>query len=777
MLAVLLLPAFMSRQATQTVELENGKSVVSEGGAGKPANGYLYWSCVDTYLDLTQPAQNFGDSAVLEGGPGHTILIKFGDLERLGQRKRVVKATLYLTASEGGKASLTAVRKVLAPWGEGPLRRPFFTEKSDIAAQWSATWLNRRADPDGIKWQQSGAIGPSDSVPISTAKAEATPTGIAITGIEDAIQSQLDSWYDDNGFALTFSSPIEFFSSKNNGGRPRLVLELADRTPGISKEPDLSVTLIESKYADPVTPENPWPKDGTPVAYVAHIQNVGAAPAQGFSGAWSIKEKLGSSFDVPATLAPGEETTVEIKRTYKNNSDDHRLQPLGFKITPKGPDANPGNNYLEIQENAIPIVEGVGSEGPDWQQRQMRVLNDVLLAQSRFSFAPEGSLERFRIGSWSKDGSSRSLKDVVGSWSNVSYESEQPKVVKIEGQTMARNAQDRWPGLLGGGFTANEISVPGEIQLPYEPYYDAVFDNFELQPTGLLGSTEVASLDANMGVPQDQRKALKLPPTVLLRVLNLDGDPLGNASLSLYQTQNGEIGAGPPALTLTTGDNGTVILPTRPASQGGKGDQFGGLQADGSNGVYLVACTYNGVTDCRWLKAWQLSDAYARTNKAALFTELRFNVPIDAIDTTTNLAAAAKITDSENDANLAGLTDGNQTVNVTLPNKKDAWIELDLGKDQVVTEVDLIGSDPHFWQKFDILAYFTGQKPQDARPYGHEVDWSWNFYARPDLLPGNIVSMPYRGAGKGVRYLRFVCKEPGESAAIAEIKVFGAKGT
>lgn len=271
--------------------------------------------------------------------------------------------------------------------------------------------------------------------------------------------------------------------------------------------------------------------------------------------------------------------------------------------------------------------------------------------------------------------------------------------------------------------------------------------------------------------------AIKLPPTVLLRVLNLDGDPLGNATLSLYQTQNGQIADGPPSLKLTTGDNGTVILPTRTSPDGGKGDQFGGLKPDGSNGVYLISCTYNGVTDYRWLKSWQLSDAYVRTRKAALFTELRFNVPIDAVDDATNLATNAVITDSEKDTALSGLVDGNQTVAVNLPNKKDAWIELDLGKDQEVTEIDLIGHDPHFWQRFDILAYFTGQKPQDARPYAHEIDWNWNLQTRPDLLPNNVVSMPYRGAGKGVRYIRFVCKEPGESANIAEIRVLGAKGT
>jgi hypothetical protein len=768
MLAPILAAVLFSRQSIERVELENGVALTVGEHRG------AYWSCEDTYLDVTQPNQNYGDSAVLEGGPGHTILIKFGDLESLGRRK-VTKATLFLTASEGGKASLSSVRRVLTPWGEGPLRRPFFTNKPLTAAQWSATWRNRRADPDGIAWQQGGASGSGDSEVVAGAKMEATATGIAITGIEPVVQDMLDRWYDNHGLALTFSAPIEFFSSKNNGGRPRLELELADE-PAASG-PDLSVTLIEAKYSEPVTPESPWPKDGSGVTYIAHIQNLGTAPAQGFSGSWTIREKPGSSFDVPKALAPGEETTVEVKRTFKMNDSDHRLQPLGFRITPKGPDSQSRNDYLEIQEDAIPFVAGLTSDGPDSPQRQFRWVNDVLLAQSRFSFAPEGCVERFRIAGFSKDAKPPMLKSILKPWSAASYDFMNPKVEKLAGRDVSLASVDRWMGQLGGGFTANDISVPGEIQLPFEAYYDQVFDNFELAPTGLLAASEVWSLDSNLGVPLGSRTFLKLPPTVLLRILNLDGDPLANAALSLYQTQNGEIKDGPPVLKLTTGDNGTVLLPSRAGSDG-KTDQFGGLEPNGSNGVYLVACSFNGVTDYRWIKAWQLSDSYVRTGKAAVFSELRFNVPSDIVDTSVDLAANRSVTDSDKDpaSKLSALVDGDTETSVELPNSKDSWLEIDLGRDREITEIDLLGKNPEFWNRFDILTYFTGQKPQDARPFAHEVDWGWNLHARPDLAGPGLLSMPYRGSGKGVRYIRLVCKEPSNHAPkLSEIRVYGAK--
>src|SRR6476620_5711117 len=100
MLALLLLPSFFHQNATTTVVLENGRPIEKAS---------TYWGTSDTFLDATSPMENNGDSHVLEGGPQRTILLKFGDLERLGHMK-VVKATLYMTPSIGGKPHLSSIR-------------------------------------------------------------------------------------------------------------------------------------------------------------------------------------------------------------------------------------------------------------------------------------------------------------------------------------------------------------------------------------------------------------------------------------------------------------------------------------------------------------------------------------------------------------------------------------------------------------------------------------------------------------------------------------------
>jgi hypothetical protein len=126
---------------------------------------------------------------------------------------------------------------------------------------------------------------------------------------------------------------------------------------------------------------------------------------------------------------------------------------------------------------------------------------------------------------------------------------------------------------------------------------------------------------------------------------------------------------------------------------------------------------------------------------------------------------------------LTALADGDMATSVDLPNKVGDWIEIDLGKDQAVTEVDVAGKDSHFWQRFDIVTYFTGEKVEQASHFGHELDWTWDMSTRPELGDNGVQWLPYRGSGRGVRYIRLVCKEPaaGEKATASEIRVFGAK--
>lgn len=779
MLALLLVPSFLHQTTTTKVELSNGASVTTTGGSP-----YQYWGTSDTYLDATASMENNGDSHVLEGGPGRTILLKFGDLERLG-RCKVVKATLYLTPSIGGKPHLSSIRTVTLPWGEGPLRRPFFTNKPLVAADWSATWKSRHSGVEGMDWQQNGAASPGDSAVIDGATMADDGKEAAISGLEGAVQNMMDRWYQNNGFALMFSGQTEFFSSKNVTGKPRLVLELASMAAPTG--PDLSVSYIEAKYEDSkANPPAVWPRDGSDVTYIAHVKNVGDAAADGFIGSWNVREKAGSGLEVTKKLAPGEETTVEVKRTYKSNTTDHRMQPLGFLIKPKGNDATAGNDYVEIQENAIPLDI---YSNPDGMQAWVRHLNDDVLAHSRFSFAPEGALERFRVNFVRPEPGSASTNvepSLAGflrgigllDYGRMQASISSKHIAQFEGKRVDVDSQDRWPGLLGGGSTANEISVPGEIQLPYSADYNEVFDQYELFPTGLLAASEVAALNANLGKPSASLRPLgKMPGTVIVRALNRDGDILPNTELRFYQSKDGEIQTAEPAFRLITGDGGSVLLPTRTGSDG-KSDHFGGLQPDGSNGVYLISATRNGVTDYAWLKAWQLCDSVSRTGKPAVFVEFRFNMPYAEVDSSRNLAQGAVITDSAKTdaAKLTPVADGLFDKAATLPNVAGAWIDFDLGKDQTVTEVDVIPRDGEsFWKRFDIVTYFTGQTVTQASKFGHEVDFAWNYKVRPNFDMGNEAYLAYRGNGRAVRNIRIVCKEPGAKATPFEIRVYAAK--
>jgi hypothetical protein len=764
MLALLLLPVLSDQGSKTTIALENGSIAIQSG-----VSRWRYWGTSDTYLDGDAPMENNGDSHVLEGGPQRTILLKFGDLEQLG-RQKVIKATLFLTPSIGGKPHLSSIRTVSLPWGEGPLRRPFFTNKALVAANWSATWKERHAGADGMAWQQNGATSPGDSQVVEGAMIVDDGKVIAISGLERAVQNMLDRWYENNGFALMFSTPSEFFSSKNVTGKPRLVLELEPLAA--PKGPDLAVTLIEAKYGDSdANPPTVWPRDGSGVTYIAHIKNVGDADADAFSGAWNARERLGSSFDITRKLGPGEETTVEVKRTYNADNKDHRTQALGFLIKPKGSDSNANNDYVEIQENAIPLMAPSAD-----MQYAIRSFNEYVLGRSRFSFAPEGALERFRIAGFEDKSGMANTAAIFEKAGLIQFEKMQPKVMKIEGKDVYLDSRDRWPGLFGGGCSANEISVPGEIQLPYMANYNSVFDQYELYPSGLMSASDVAALNANLGKPTSgPRTMAKLPGTVIIRALNRDGDILPNTELRFYQTKDGEIQTTDAAFRLVTGDGGSILLPARVGSDG-KSDHFGGLRSDGSNGVYLISATRNGVTDFAWLKAWQLCDSVSRTNKPAVFVELRFNVPYAEIDSSRNVAEGAVFTDSaKTDAvKLATLAKG---ANITLPNEKGAWLEIDLGKDRTVTEIDLIGKRGSFWQRFSIVTYFSGQPATAASPFAHEVDWDFNLATRPDVDGIGNHFMAYRGSGRSVRHIRLVCKEPsGQKAELAMIRVYGAKG-
>src|SRR5665213_1455477 len=91
-----------------------------------------------------------------------------------------------------------------------------------------------------------------------------------------------------HGFALTFDSEAEFFSSECAGGKPRLELTLEPAAPTTGG--NLAVELI--------TPDSN--------GYTARIRNLGNEPVNGVKATWTIEAREGSTLEIPGAIAPGQ---------------------------------------------------------------------------------------------------------------------------------------------------------------------------------------------------------------------------------------------------------------------------------------------------------------------------------------------------------------------------------------------------------------------------------------------------------------------------------------
>jgi hypothetical protein len=198
------------------------------------------------------------------------------------------------------------------------------------------------------------------------------------------------------------------------------------------------------------------------------------------------------------------------------------------------------------------------------------------------------------------------------------------------------------------------------------------------------------------------------------------------------------------------------------------------LAPDAGNSLFLIQAKTNGVLETGWLKAWQLAEADQR---GVIMTSLYFNLPESPVDRSANLATDRIIADSNNDlpAKLVPLIDDSVDTTTTLPDAKDSWVEIDLGRDRTIAEIDLVTKGDPFWQQFDIQVYGTGQRPSDAVSWREERDWKWtssNCGDKPDTGGGNIVA--YRGSSLRVRYLRFINRSGGPGT-LAKIRVYAAR--
>jgi hypothetical protein len=767
MLAALFLAAVPVQAAT--VDLYRGATL-----AGQP---FKYWDVTDTYLDSSNPQTSFGGDGVLLGGTGKTILIKFGDLQRVVNSGTVKSATLILSPSGGAVPEFKSISRLLVPFGEGPvnslasvLERNMNAKNKVAPPVWSSTWQNRRSGPNWA-WQSAGARGNTDAVAIDAAAQVNTEQTIQIGGLAADVQYMAEHPDENNGFAVSFSNAVEFFSSNTPGGRPRLRLEIEPRPPQTGT--DLSVTYIEQMNRTP----------GQSEKFIAHVKNVGTAAASGFLGQWVNAEKPGANVNIPS-LAPGAETTVSYERAFVANATDHRTQPLGFRVSDKG-DVNPSNNSLTVFGDGKLIRVATDAPGlEDAVQAQLRFFNETVAPQSRFSFARQGALERLSAASISTDPANADVvwKGALTTDPNLEFQRALLRAAGVPNLEITafpagtknalanRGSVDPYPGLGGYGDTRFEGSLLGTIALLYEPYSNPALDIQPLEPTGLLSATDVAIINQTMDGSKTAEEVLnKMTTTVLLHAMDVAGRPLPGMELSFFQANAGVIKDQPPAFTVVTDERGAAMLP----NQGGAGP-FGKVTSDGGNAVFLVRASNNGVTEWGWLKGWQLVDSYFRGGTGATVFDMRFDLPGAPLDTDADVAKDRAVTDSADSlpAKLAGITDGDSATAAALPGK-DGWIEIDLGRDRTIGEIDLLATPDQMWPKFDIMVYSTGEQASKATVWAKEVKWDWTASNRRDLLDGaNAVA--YRGLPLRVRFIRIVNRSD-QAGRLNGIRILGAK--
>ena len=684
---MLLLPVALQ---SATLDLYRGASIGTPG----------YWAVEDTYLDKAEAGQDHGGVYTLLGGDGRTVLLRFGDLPRaIGHGMRVVSASLLLTPSGGDVPKLESVTAIDAPWGEGPM-----TTLSRIlanveagpgkaktgVAKGAATWNERRAEI--ATWPTPGKPGGT------TVATTSTPQGreFRIDGLGSTVQGWLDRPWTNDGLALAFDGDVEFFSSQSPSGRPRLLLKLEPTVTTLETKPDLAVVRIA--------------KEGG--KWTATVRNVGSAPSLATKGAWSAEGKAAPPVAVPA-LTPG----AEAKLAYEGGEpkEDLQVPNLAFAVDHVAKDPATANDRLDVFTTSKPVrlklIQGVEP------QAVIGYWNETVARQSRLSFAPSGVKARIRL---------ESSEEAADGATNLS---EGLRQIGLQlGLPTPSDGGDLYPGLMGYGDTRFEGSIPGRLTLPYEPYPDPATDNALLEPTGLLSATDVGRLN-------DESDRLPLPKVVFLNAVDLAGRPLPGLELTIE-------GGGLGKQKLTTGANGSVLLPTP------------SFKNDLSNGTITVRAGRFGVAAKDEVKAWRLSDAVRRGN-AVVIAEVRLNLPTGPLERETDLAAGKPLVDSAGKPYAYGSP---------LPTKAGEWVEIDLGRDRTIGEIALKPGST-FPERVEIRVYGTGGKPEEATLWAKDLSTSWNLRNR-----GEDGLLSYRAPAQRIRYIR-ILSDSGGAGSLAGVKV------
>lgn len=713
---------------------------------------FRYWAVEDTFLDSSDPAANFGRDDLLTVGPGRTLLIKFGDLERfVPAGARVRSARIVLTPELGRTPKLRGAFRMLVPWREGPNTRNRFMANRNAPGDktgphGAATWGSRRAGAGRIGWDRAGATGSGDAERIDGVTGTDEGGRFVIAGLAGTVQAMSERWDRNDGFAFTFEGNCDFASSDARGNRPVLELELEPPSEPTGSAPDMCVEALRSAGGD----------------WYATIKNVGDETATMAGAEWWVEGRRVAVVRLEGSLPRGDSREIRL-----TEAEARELRTPGAAVLVR---VNPATGERDVRNNAargyvgslrtrvlvaesmrdelevLARARGYGSFG-DLLLTTNRWMNEVALPQSRFSFAPEGARARIEV----ETVFAARAPDGVGIGFDHKPSLDRRELARVilrsAGLPPWTGAGSSNPGILGFGDTRDDRPAPQQLPLTYGPWFDPTLAT-PLEATDLLAATEVALLDSlQAGTTMGAALAQLTPKVLLLSVRDSLNVPIPDA----------EVAFGSGDFSFKTNARGLAQIPADALGDFGR--------------PWPVRVRKGGAVEATELEPWMVVDAVKRSGVTAALVQVRFHLPDGRIEPT-NAAAGKLVTDATGrmPAQLTLLTDGSTDRAIELDGARGAWVEVDLGRDRPLGEVALKLRDRKAWGRFDVVVYATGQRPAEAQRWATEMDAKWAL-ARRSRTEDDVSELVYRGRGIRGRFIRIVSLEPGPPMNLAEIEV------
>jgi hypothetical protein len=720
---------------------------------------------VDTTIDPSTANINYGREPSLVLGSRRAILIDFPQLRwQRYNGKKLSSARLTFRLSRGTSVGNLSVATIKRPWSEGQGRSLRFDRPDPKLVPWgNATWSHAIQGKDGTRWDQPGATGTSDSSPITGVTATIEGQNLIIDGLTEAVQYQINNPGLAFGFRIETDSNIAFYSGEWTSERPTLNLTWED-TPN----PSSDLALIA------VTPSGSG-------QYLALLKNLGGTAIETATLSTVDQNGTASPVGTVGPIPPG--GTKSLTLTIRNNAtkSDPRTGAVTIQAAAVN-DGHLGNNALTIYPAGMSIAFEASPErladlkrlSPNADpmttyQSVLEYMNTFVFPFSRFVQTPEGIVERLNLVLDPTTADLRVDLDQLASFDHTSIAAAITKALIPLNLGFRIPPSDQAPydrridsNLSWLADTRDDgLRIPS-LELPTLGF-DSANNSVPLWENGLISRIESAFLNNRLLAPTRTKGITWVSPSsgVLIRAANANGDSLTNTEIVL-QTSDGK------AISTNTGNAGIAYFTGDDLKKTGV---FQTVESAPSAWV-LVTASRSGARATTWLAAWQLLDWSVRGNSSLPSVELRFNIPAQAVDLNQELAQDKPVTDSANrfPAQLAALNDNNPNSELELASGQ--WVEIDLGRDRILAQIDLTipsGTNP----QLEFRVYGTSQTQSVAMRWiqlGNLAQLA-RLYGKEDA---SRTTIPIFGTLTQARYLMIF--NPGQTTAkINQIRVYAAR--